>query len=138
MQRKTMQPTSVKVVIPIEHINPRKRLSPETKLMDLGWAIRKGLVRLETDPNLTNMASSGRIVNHNGSVRYILKKMPPVQRTQPQVRTILETLKGLGGEASREQLLKALKTKLDTKQSPATVFSLKRKVMLDNGWLRIA
>lgn len=112
-----------------------RRLNPETKLMDLGWAIRKGLVRIETDPNL-NVASP---VGSNGDVtKYILKKMPPVSRMQPQVRTILETLKSLGGEASRTALLKALERKLKSRQSAATVFSLKRKAMLDNGWIRVA
>lgn len=143
MKRQLITPTAVKVVLPIGAIDGRKQLSNQTKLLDLGWAIRKGLVRVETDGVLGTVAAANgaarlpRVTAINAVRVYHLKKMPKPGSVQPQVYTILETLKRLGGNASRERLITALAKRLRTEQDVGTVLSLKRKPMVDGGYLQI-
>lgn len=141
-QLQTLRPNSVKVVIPITNVDPRQKLGASAKVIDLGWAIRNGLIQIQAklngkSPALAS-APKAKTTNGNGHHKvYVLKKLPKKDRVQPQMFTILSTLKQLGGKAERERLLQALSTKLKTNQEVATVLSLKRKAMVDAGYLLI-
>lgn len=124
-------PTSIKVVVPISAINGSKQLNPRVRTLDLGHAIRMGIVRLEL------VSASRKNAGFDDVPMYHLLKMPKRDEVQPQVYRILATLKALGGKASRARLVAELKKKLDTSQEPATVLSLKRKPMLEGGYIEI-
>jgi hypothetical protein len=126
----------VKLMVSEGAINPHK---PKSKrLVDLMWALDKGFVTIQMDHAKSKPIVPSKVTSLNsrstGSL-YILRRMPKEDEVQPQVRSILLAVKKLGGKATREQIVKALR--METKQDPAKVFSLKRRAILDHGYLQV-